>query len=64
MKADATTALVYFKKAAEGFQVLAEDNPSKYADAYAMAEKWASGTGFNVGDLTDALVLNNLCSDK
>ena len=62
LSADATNALVYFQKSADEFQVLADKNPEKYADAYAMAEKWASGTGFNAGDLETAIALKTLCS--
>jgi outer membrane protein assembly factor BamD (BamD/ComL family) len=63
LSADATNALVYFQKSADEFQVLADKTPEKFADAYAMAEKWASGTGFNAGDLETAMALETLCSD-
>lgn len=62
LSADATNALVYFQKSADEFQALADENPDKYADAYAMAIKWASGTGFNAGDITNALALNKICN--
>lgn len=59
---DATNALVYFQKSADEFQTLADENPDKFADAYAMAVKWASGTGFNTGDLTNAIALEKICN--
>jgi outer membrane protein assembly factor BamD (BamD/ComL family) len=58
-----TTALEYFKKSAEGFQELSDMNPGLYADAFAMATKWASGTNFAAGDLEKALALSSLCSE-
>ena len=64
LSADATNAVVYFQKSADEFQVLADENPDKFADAYAMAIKWASGTGFNAGDLTNAIALKKICSSE
>lgn len=64
LSADATNALVYFQKSADEFQSLADENPDKFADAYAMAIKWASGTGFNAGDISNALALEKICGAK
>ena len=58
-----TTALEYFKKSADGFQKLSDMNPGLYADAFATATKWASGTDFAVGDLEKAVELSALCSE-
>lgn len=58
-----STALEYFKKSAEGFQELSDVNPGLYADAYATATKWASGTGFAGGDLEKAFALSELCAN-
>jgi hypothetical protein len=61
---DETTALVYFEKSAEGFGELSNVNPDLYADAYATALKWASGTNFADGDVEKALALATLCTEN
>jgi outer membrane protein assembly factor BamD (BamD/ComL family) len=58
-----STALEYFKKSAEGFQELSDVNPGLYADAYATATKWASGTNFADGDVEKAFALAALCGN-